>query len=106
MIKLKYLLFIPLFFVLSANAQQNPSFWVNKAYRTGITLLANGQYVAAGEQFRLVENAKIKPETQAQFQSELSLLKKNSQYYEALCALNLGNDDAESMFLRFIKEHP
>src|ERR1700748_906308 len=107
MIKHKYLAFIlPLFFGLSANAQQDQSFWVNKTYRTANTLLANGQYVAAAQQFRLVENAKIKPNTQAQFQSEVSLLKENSQYYEAMCALNLGNDDAESMFLRFIKEHP
>ena len=107
MIKYKYLAFIsPLFFVLSANAQQDPSFWVNKTYRTATTLLANGQYVAAAQQFRLVENAKVKPATQAQFESEVSLLKENAQYYEAMCALNLGNDDAESMFLCFIKEHP
>ena len=104
MIKYKYLAFIsPLFFVLSASAQQDLSFWVNKTYRTATTLLANGQYVAAAQQFRLVENAKVKPATQAQFESEVSLLKENAQYYEAMCALNLGNDDAESMFLRFIK---
>src|SRR6202012_3815720 len=107
MIKHKYLAFIlPLFFGLSANAHQDPSFWVNKTYRTATTLLNNWQYVAAAEQFRLVENAKVKPNIQAQFQSEGSVRKENSQYYEGMCALNLGNDDAESMFLRFIKEHP
>jgi len=107
MIKYRYIAFIlPLFFVLSSNAQQNPSFWVNKAYRTATNLLNSGQYTAAAEQFRLVEAAKIKPATQAQFESEISLLKENSQYYEAVCALELGNDDAESMFLRFIKDHP
>jgi TolA-binding protein len=107
MIKYRYIVFIlPLFFVLSSNAQQNPSFWVNKAYRTATNLLNSGQYTAAAEQFRLVEAAKIKPAMQAQFESEISLLKENSQYYEAVCALELGNDDAESMFLRFIKDHP
>jgi len=107
MIKLRYLASIfPLFFVLSAVAQQNPSFWVNRTYRTATDLLNNGQYTAAAEQFHLVDDAKIKPNTQSQFESEVSLLKENSQYYEALCALELGNDDAESMFLRFIKEHP
>jgi TolA-binding protein len=107
MIKLRYIAFIiPLFFVLSSGAQQNPSFWANKNYRTGINLLNSGQYTAAARQFNLIEEAKIKPATQAQFESELSLLKENSQYYQALCALELGNDDAESQFLRFIKEHP
>ena len=80
MIKYKYLAFIsPLFFALFANAQQDPSFWVNKTYRTATTLLNNGQYVAAAEQFRLVENAKLKPATQAQFETEVSLLKENAQ---------------------------
>jgi TolA-binding protein len=106
MIKLKYIAFIiPIFFAFSSSAQQNPSFWVNKNYRTATGLLNAGQYVAAAQQFRLVEAAKIKPETQAKFEAEISLLKENSQYYEAVCALQLGNDDAESMFLRFIKEH-
>jgi TolA-binding protein len=53
-----------------------------------------------------LNKASLKAAQQSKFESELSLLKENSQYYEALCALELGNDDAESMFLRFIKEHP
>jgi len=62
--------------------------------------------VAAAEQFRQVEASRLKTSTQPQFESELSLVKENCQYYEAYCALSLGNDDAESMFQRFIKEHP
>jgi TolA-binding protein len=105
--KLKYAaLFVPIFFVLTARAQQNPSFDVYRTYHSATFLLNNGQYVAAAEQFRLIEDLKIKPNTQAKFETEISLLKENAQYYEALCALELGNDDAESMFLRFIKEHP
>jgi TolA-binding protein len=53
-----------------------------------------------------VEKSSIKTSTQPDFETSVSLLKENSQYYEAYCALELGNDDAESMFLRFIKEHP
>ena len=107
MIKLKYPLLLSLLFcVLSSYAQQDPSFDVYRTYHAATNLLNNDQYVAAAEQFRLVEEAKIKPSTQPQFESKLTLLQENSQYYEALCALELGNDDAESMFLRFIKEHP
>jgi TolA-binding protein len=107
MIKLKYFSFlVPLFFVLQLYAQQNPSFQVYNTYHAATDLLGKGKYVAAAEQFRLVEKSKLKTSTQPQFESELSLIKENAQYYEALCALELENDDAESMFLRFIKEHP
>ena len=107
MMKVKYPLYIvPLFFVLSSKAQQSPSFDVYRTYQTANDLLSRGEYVAAGEQFRLVEDVKLKPGTQPRFETELSLEQENAQYYEAFCALELGNDDAESMFLRFIKEHP
>ncbi|MEP6612406.1 MAG: tetratricopeptide repeat protein [Mucilaginibacter sp.] len=107
MIKLKYISFlVPIFFVFSGFAQQNPSFDVYRTYHTAMELLDKNKYVAATEQFRLVEAYRVKTTTQPKFESELSIIKENAQYYEALCALELGNDDAESMFLRFIKEHP
>jgi TolA-binding protein len=107
MIKLKYISFlVPIFFVLTTQAQQNQSFDVYRTYHAATELFGKGKYVAAAEQFRLVETSRVKTSTQPRFESELSLIKENSQYYEALCALELGNDDAESMFLRFIKEHP
>jgi TolA-binding protein len=87
-------------------AQQNPSFQIYNTYNTATDLLDKGEYVAAAQQFRLVEESDTKASTQSRFESELSLVKENAQYYEALCAMNLENDDAQSMFLRFIKEHP
>ncbi len=107
MIKIKYIsLLIPVFIVSTASAQQNPSFQVYRSYHTAMDLMDKGKFASAAEQFRTVEASRLKTATQPQFESELSLVKENSQYYEAFCALNLGNDDAESMFLRFIKEHP
>src|SRR6202012_2923304 len=107
MMKVKYTLSILfLLFVLSSKAQQSPSFDVYRTYQTATDLLNRENYVAAAQQFRLVEQYKGKPSTQARFESELTLDQENAQYYEALCALELGNDDAESMFLRFIKDHP
>ncbi len=107
MTKFKYsILLVLLFFVSQSQAQQNPSFEVYRTYHAAIDLLSKSKYVAAAEQFRLVEESKLKTSTQPKFEAELSQLKENSQYYEALCALELGNDDAESMFMRFIKEHP
>ncbi|MFD0792575.1 tetratricopeptide repeat protein [Mucilaginibacter litoreus] len=105
--KLKYAALIaPVFLSLPALAQQNPSFHVNRTYQSANNLLAMGKYAAAAEQYRTVEQWRLKTTQQSKFESELSLLKENSQYYEAVCALELDNDDAESMFTRFIKEHP
>ncbi|WP_374948652.1 tetratricopeptide repeat protein [Mucilaginibacter sp.] len=107
MIKLKYLtIFAPVFLALPVLAQQNPSFHINHIYQTASELLDKGKFAAAAQQYRLVESTRLNTSKQSKFESDLSLLKENAQYYEALCALELGNDDAESMFLRFIKEHP
>lgn len=107
MTKLKYIaIIVPVFFVLQSRAQQNPSFQIYRTFHSGTELLAKGDYVAAAEQFRLVETSRLKTSSQPKFESEITLLKENAEYYEALCALEVGNDDAESMFLRFIKEHP
>ncbi|MBD1392394.1 tetratricopeptide repeat protein [Mucilaginibacter glaciei] len=107
MIKLKYLtIFAPVLFALPALAQQNPSYHINRTYQTAGELLDKGKFAAAAQQYRLVESSRLQTTQQSKFESELTLLKENAQYYEALCALELGNDDAESMFLRFIKTHP
>jgi len=79
---------------------------LNKNYQTGLELLDNEKYVAAAQQFRLVEQLRRKPGTQQESNSELSLLKENAKFYAAVCALELGNDDAESLFQTFIKDYP
>lgn len=107
MIKLRnFALLAPICLTLTVRAQQNPSFQINHTYITATDLMNRGAYVAAAEQFRQVERTGFKTTNQSQFESEVSLIKENAQYYEAFCALQLGNDDAESMLLRFIKEHP
>ncbi len=107
MTNIKYIaLFVPVFFILPASAQQDPSFQIKRTYNTATDLLNKGKYVAAAAQFRMVESSRLKTSTQPQSEATLSLIKENSQYYEALCALELGNDDAESLFLKFIKDHP
>ncbi|MGN6637655.1 MAG: tetratricopeptide repeat protein, partial [Mucilaginibacter sp.] len=107
MINYKYIAFvIPAFFTLTAAAQQDPSFDIYRSYHTANNLLNEGKYVAAAEQFRLVENTRLETATQPKYESELSLVRENAQYYEAFCSLELGNTDAESLFLKFIKDHP
>ncbi|RYZ97747.1 MAG: tetratricopeptide repeat protein, partial [Sphingobacteriaceae bacterium] len=107
MIKLKYILLpAAVLLVSQSQAQQSPSFHIYKTYHTALDLLDKGKYVAAAEQFRQVEDARLKTSAQSKFESELSLVKENSYYYEAVCALESGSDDAESLFQKFIKAHP
>jgi TolA-binding protein len=105
----KKYLFIPLLLAgnfTSGYAQISALVNLNKNYQTGLELLDNEKYVAAAQQFRLVEQGRQKPGTQQESNSELSLLKENAKFYAAVCALELGNADAESLFQNFIKDYP
>jgi TolA-binding protein len=89
----------------SARAQQTVWFDTNQHYKLGIELLDKQKYVAAAEQFSCVQKSTDKTSIILDRQ-HLSLLQENAQYYQAYCALKLGNQNAESLFLEFIKEHP
>ncbi len=105
----KKFLFVPLFLVggISAGfAQISPLVSLNKNYQTGLELLQNEKYVAAAQQFKLVEQVRSKSSTQQVSNAELSLLKENAKFYSAVCALELGNADAEALFQEFIREYP
>lgn len=105
----KKYLFIPLCFAFSlstATAQISAVVNLNKNYQTGLELLDNEKYVAAAQQFKLVERTRLKPGTQQESNAELSLIKENAKFYAAVCALELGNSDAESLFQSFIKDYP
>jgi TolA-binding protein len=105
----KKYLFIPLLLAgnLSASyAQISALVNLNKNYETGLELLNNEKYVAAAQQFKLVEQVRQRPGTQQESNAELSLLKENAKFYAAVCALELGNTDAEGLFQSFIKDYP
>src|SRR3569833_496127 len=103
----KYIaLFTSLFFAFTASAQQDPSYDVYRTYHIATDLMNKGKYVAAAEQFRLVESSRLETTTQPKYESKLSLVKEDAQYYEAFCAMQLGNADAESLILKFSKDHP
>jgi len=103
----KYLL-IPLFLAgsFSTYAQVSAVQSLNKNYQTGLELLDKEKYTAASQQFKLVEQQRIKPSSQPESNAELSLLKENAKFYAAVCALELTNSDAESLFQAFIRDYP
>lgn len=94
------------FFANMAMAQQSAWQEINQAYKTGMELYERGKYVAAFNQLGKVEEQRTQTTQQEDEKDQLSLLKENARFYQAVCALELGNDDAESLFLKFIKDHP
>ena len=105
----KKFLLVPLFLVggiTASFAQISPLVTLNKNYQTGLELLQNEKYVAASQQFKIVEQTRNKASKQKESNAELSLIRENAKFYTAVCALELGNDDAENLFLDFIREYP
>ena len=90
----------------SALAQQTVWFDTNQHYKMGLELLDKQKYVAAAEQFSYVERPHHNTVSIPINNRHIHLLQENAQYYLAVCALKLDNQNAESLFLQFIKEHP
>src|SRR3546814_2197851 len=90
----------------TAVAQQSAWQTINTFYKSGMELYERGKYVAAAEQFDKVENSRIRSVTQEDENSNISLLKEKARFYQAVCALEVGNADAENRFFKFIKDYP
>lgn len=79
---------------------------INKAYKTGVELLERGKYSSAAKQFDKVEEIRTKSNLQLDETEQLSLIKESVRFYQALCALELEDSDAEARFLKFIRDYP
>ena len=93
-------------FIKISFAQIPAYFDINTKYKTALELVEKGKYAAASSIFYEVERLKSIPNSLQESNSNISQLKINSEYYRALCALELNNDDAEQLFKKFIKQHP
>ncbi|MGE8380267.1 MAG: tetratricopeptide repeat protein, partial [Sphingobacterium sp.] len=89
-----------------ALAQQTEWQQINKAYKTGMELYERGKFGSASAQFDRVEALRTKSNLQLDETEELSLLKENVRYYQAVCALELGESNAENRFLKYIQDFP
>ena len=87
-------------------AQQTAWQDINNAYKTGMELFERGKYSSAAKQFDKVEDIRTKSSLQLDETAELTMLKENVRYYQAICALELGDSDAENRFLKYIKDYP
>ncbi len=84
--------------VLPSFSQKTAS-WESPAeiYNSALELFHKQKYGAAQKQFLQVVDL---------IEAPSSLMEANAEYYAALCALELFNEDAEEMLEAFIAEHP
>jgi len=94
------------FFAVPLLAQNTAWIDINQFYKGGIELMDQGKYAAASQQFSHVGQFEQTISTRAESNPDLSLIKENAVFYIALCALELENSDAESLFTSFINKYP
>ena len=90
----------------TAFAQQTAWQQINNAYKSGMELFERGKFSSAAKQFDRVEDLRTKSTLQLDETEELTLIKENVRFYQAICALELGDTNAESHFLKYIKDYP
>ncbi|TYR38352.1 tetratricopeptide repeat protein [Sphingobacterium phlebotomi] len=90
----------------TAFGQQTAWQQINNAYKSGMELFERGKFSSAAKQFDRVEDIRTKSTLQLDETEELTLIKENVRFYQAICALELGDSNAESRFLKYIKDYP
>ncbi|MBD1432722.1 tetratricopeptide repeat protein [Sphingobacterium sp. DN00404] len=90
----------------TAFGQQTAWQQINNAYKSGMELFERGKFSSAAKQFDRVEDIRTKSTLQLDETEELTLIKENVRFYQAICALELGDTNAESRFLKYIKDYP
>jgi len=91
---------------VSAFGQQTAWHDVNRAYKSGLELFERGKFTSAAKQFERVEELRTKTSLQLEETEELLLIKENIRFYQAVCALELEDTNAEAQLLKFIKDFP
>jgi tetratricopeptide (TPR) repeat protein len=95
------------FYTSSSLFAQLPAYFsVNAKYKNAFELFEQEKFAAASAAFYEVEKTNNTTTPQYAISSEVSNLKVNAEFYRAVCALELQNDDAVQLFKQFIKNHP
>ena len=87
-------------------AQLPANFSVNAKYKNALELFEQEKFASASSMFFEVEKAIIVTTPQYAFSLDVTNLKVNAEFYRAVCALELQNDDAVQLFKSFIKNYP
>lgn len=74
---------------------------VYRDYKTAMELFGNEKYATAQDLFGKIASLQVKPTDEPVF-----TYKSNSDYYAAICAVELDNPDAEKRMLAFVQDYP
>ena len=97
-LKKNFAVLLLLLFAFTTQAQQSLVYAHDNAdFKRALQLFDAKKYVSAQRKFKQVFRNIEQPHSE---------VKMNSEYYIALCALELFNKDAEYLFVRFIENHP
>lgn len=95
---LLFLFFLSVLNPLTGFSQKTTVYTHQEAdYKSALKSFENGHYSIAQKKFKGVYT---------KIESRHSELRRNSEYYHAVCALKLFNDDAELLFVQFIENYP
>lgn len=97
--KTKFLVFAFLMLVFFFTEAQKTLVYAHEDadFREALELFQNEKFTIAQRKFKKIYNRIEAPHSE---------IKMNSEYYVALCALELFNKDAEYLFIKFIDHHP
>src|SRR5690606_20727324 len=79
---------------------------INNAYQSGMELFERGKCSSASKEIDRVEDVRTKSTRQLDETEAMSLIQENDRSSLAICALELGDTNAESLFLKYIKDYP
>lgn len=98
--------FFFIFSVVSFSSAQKTSVYTDiyKEYKEALELFDHQKFVAAQVKFRTIESRAR--DFAFRKDGNYSLIRTNAEYYTALCALELYNNDAETLLLNFVEKYP
>ncbi len=78
---------------------------INRSYKKGLELFDHEKYVVAQKQFDRILSSVGKGDGTLAPSSPLALIIMNAEYYRALCAVELYNNDADALLIQFIEKN-
>ncbi len=92
--------------VVYSFAQQTSVYTINLQYRNALELFDKEKFGVAQLEFEKVDKSAQAIQFTPADRDNINLLRINSTFYQALCAMELFNDQAEFLMLDFVEKYP
>lgn len=92
--------------MINTFAQQTAIYTLNKQFKNAIELFDKEKFAVAQIEFEQVDKSLQTISFTPADRDNINLLRINSTFYQALCAMELFNDQAEFLMLDFVNKYP